>query len=84
MPCLQGGPTLRYCPHGPAYQIGRSTYELQGGSANLFINDGLQIISEEERTQRIEFYADNCIGWTARPKHDANGFKEGENSKSYA
>lgn len=52
-----------------------STYELQGGSANMFINDdGLQIISEEERTQRIEFYADNCIGWTARPKHGANGF----------
>lgn len=52
-----------------------STYELQGGSANMFINDdGLQIISEEDRTQRIEFYADNCIGWTARPKHGANGF----------
>lgn len=52
-----------------------STYELQGGSANMFINDdGLQIISEEDRRQRIEFYADNCIGWTARPKHGANGF----------
>lgn len=52
-----------------------STYEPQGGSANMFINDdGLQIISEEDRTQRIEFYADNCIGWTARPKHGANGF----------
>lgn len=41
----------------------------------MFINDdGLQIISEEDRKQRIEFYADNCIGWTARPKHGANGF----------
>ena len=48
-----------------------STYELQGGSANMFINDdGLQLISEEDRAARIEFYADNCIGWTARPKHD--------------
>lgn len=52
-----------------------STYELQGGSANMFINDdGLQIINEEERQARIEFYADHSIGWTARPKHGANGF----------
>ncbi|KAF1991362.1 hypothetical protein K402DRAFT_322851 [Aulographum hederae CBS 113979] len=52
-----------------------STYELQGGSANMFINDdGLQIISEEEREARIEFYQDHSIGWTARPKHGENGF----------
>jgi hypothetical protein len=52
-----------------------STYELQGGSANMFINDdGLQIIGEEERRQRIEFYADHSIGWVARPKHGENGF----------
>ncbi|OCL01430.1 hypothetical protein AOQ84DRAFT_401805 [Glonium stellatum] len=52
-----------------------STYELQGGSANMFINDdGLQLISEEERQARIEFYADHSIGWTARPKHGENGF----------
>lgn len=53
-----------------------STYELQGGSANMFINDdGLQLISPEERDARIEFYADNSIGWTARPKHGENGFQ---------
>jgi cellulose synthase/poly-beta-1,6-N-acetylglucosamine synthase-like glycosyltransferase len=52
-----------------------STYELQGGSANMLINDdGLQIIDEEERQARIDFYADHCIGWTARPKHGADGF----------
>ncbi|KAH8811622.1 glycosyl transferase family group 2-domain-containing protein [Xylogone sp. PMI_703] len=52
-----------------------STYELQGGSANLFINDdGLQIIDEEERRARIEFYADHSIGWVARPKHNFEGF----------
>ncbi|RDW79957.1 hypothetical protein BP6252_04595 [Coleophoma cylindrospora] len=52
-----------------------STYELQGGSANMFINDdGLQIIDEEERRARIEFYADHSIGWVARPKHGDNGF----------
>ncbi len=52
-----------------------STYELQGGSANMFINDdGLQIIDEEERQARIDFYADHSIGWTARPKHGVDGF----------
>ncbi|RDW92339.1 hypothetical protein BP5796_01733 [Coleophoma crateriformis] len=52
-----------------------STYELQGGSANMFINDdGLQIIDEEERRARIEFYADHSIGWVARPKHGDDGF----------
>jgi len=52
-----------------------STYELQGGSANMFINDdGLQLISEEERSARIDFYADHSIGWTARPKHGTEGF----------
>lgn len=52
-----------------------STYELQGGSANIFVNDdGLQLISEEEREQRIGFYADNNIGWVARPGHGVDGF----------
>lgn len=52
-----------------------STYELQGGSANILVNDdGLQIISEEERQARIDFYQDHCIGWTARPKHGSEGF----------
>ncbi|EPE08093.1 glycosyltransferase family 2 protein [Ophiostoma piceae UAMH 11346] len=52
-----------------------STYELQGGSANMFINDdGLQLLSDEERQTRIDFYADHSIGWVARPKHGENGF----------
>jgi hypothetical protein len=53
-----------------------STYELQGGSANMFINDdGMQILDEEDRQARIEFYADHSIGWTARPKHGLDGFQ---------
>lgn len=52
-----------------------STYELQGGTANIFINDdGLQLVSDEERDRRMEFYADEDIGWTARPKHGVDGF----------
>jgi cellulose synthase/poly-beta-1,6-N-acetylglucosamine synthase-like glycosyltransferase len=53
-----------------------STYELQGGSANIFINDdGLQIIPEEDRQARIQFYEDYGIGWTARPGHGQDGFQ---------
>ncbi|CAK7204820.1 hypothetical protein SEUCBS139899_007582 [Sporothrix eucalyptigena] len=53
-----------------------STYELQGGSANLFMNDdGLQLIGDEDRQVRIEFYADHSIGWVARPKDGENGFQ---------
>jgi len=61
-----------------------STYELQGGSANMFINDdGLQIIDEEERRARIEFYADHSIGWTARPKHGDNFIRKGKCKHSF-
>jgi hypothetical protein len=56
-----------------------STYELQGGSANMFINDdGLQIIDEEERRARIDFYADHSIGWVARPRHGDNFVRKGK------
>lgn len=41
----------------------------------MFINDdGLQLIDEDERRARIDFYSDHSIGWTARPKHGVAGF----------
>ena len=54
------------------------TYARQGGTSSIFVHeDGLQIISEEQRQERIAFYANHNIGWVARPKHDgsAGGFK---------
>ncbi|KAI1462789.1 glycosyl transferase family group 2-domain-containing protein [Annulohypoxylon moriforme] len=48
-----------------------STYELQGGSANIFVNDdGMQLIPEEEAQTRREFYDEHNIGWVSRPKHN--------------
>jgi hypothetical protein len=48
-----------------------STYEMQGGSANIFINDdGMQLIPEEEAQARREFYEEHNIGWVARPGHN--------------
>ncbi|KAK7696513.1 hypothetical protein QCA50_001171 [Cerrena zonata] len=54
------------------------TYARQGGTSAILVHDdGLQIIPEQERKERIQFYADNNIGWVARPKHDGapGGFK---------
>ncbi|KAJ4372949.1 hypothetical protein N0V83_003240 [Neocucurbitaria cava] len=48
-----------------------STYEQQGGTANIFVNDdGMQVISADETEERQEFYDENGIGWVARPKHN--------------
>ncbi|KAJ7479671.1 glycosyl transferase family group 2-domain-containing protein [Mycena latifolia] len=54
------------------------TYARQGGTSSIFVHDdGLQLISAEEREKRIAFYADHNIGWVARPPHDNSpgGFK---------
>ncbi|KAI6710854.1 hypothetical protein JHW43_006585 [Diplocarpon mali] len=49
-----------------------STYELQGGTANIFVNDdGMQLVSEEDARERREFYEEHSIGWVARPDHNA-------------
>ena len=50
-----------------------STYEMQGGSANIFINDdGMQVISKYDAQLRQDFYAENHVSWVARPKHNTD------------
>lgn len=54
------------------------TYARQGGTSTIFINDdGLRLLSPNERDERLAFYANHNIGWVARPKHDPKpgGFK---------
>lgn len=52
-----------------------STYELQGGTASVFVNDdGMQLLSESEVRIRKAYYASNSIGWVARPPHGQDGF----------
>lgn len=55
------------------------TYARQGGTSAIFIcDDGIQSMSEEQRQERIAFYANHNIGWVARPPHnsvDPEGFK---------
>lgn len=50
-----------------------STYEMQGGTASIFINDdGMQLIPEDQARARQDFYDEHGIGWVARPKHNPN------------
>ncbi|KAF1926166.1 uncharacterized protein M421DRAFT_102537 [Didymella exigua CBS 183.55] len=52
-----------------------SYYELRGGSARIFINDdGMALRSDAENAEFETFYAENNIGWVARPKHNVSGF----------
>jgi cellulose synthase/poly-beta-1,6-N-acetylglucosamine synthase-like glycosyltransferase len=54
------------------------TYARQGGTSTIFVNDdGMRLLSDEERDTRIAYYADHNIGWVARPKHDGalDGYK---------
>ncbi|KKY13398.1 putative glycosyl transferase family 2 [Diplodia seriata] len=58
-------PTIR------SIKAAMSTYEMQGGTANIFVNDdGMQLLPEEEALARREFYEEHSIGWVARPKHN--------------
>lgn len=48
-----------------------STYELQGGTANIFVNDdGMQLLPADEALGRKEFYEEHNIGWVSRPAHN--------------
>lgn len=49
-----------------------SSYEMQGGTASIFVNDdGMQLASPEAAQARREFYDEHKIGWVARPGHGA-------------
>ncbi|KAI9810459.1 MAG: hypothetical protein M1827_006235 [Pycnora praestabilis] len=49
------------------------TYEMQGGTANIFINDdGMMLLGDEYAQRRINFYKTHDIGWVARPRHNSS------------
>lgn len=57
------------------------TYELQGGTANLLIcEDGLQLVSEDEALQRVDYYERHSCAYVARhPENRAGRFKKSSN-----
>ncbi|KAK2615155.1 hypothetical protein N8I77_001930 [Diaporthe amygdali] len=74
MPVYKEGTTAVIRPTVMSLKTAISTYEMQGGTANIFVNDdGMQLLSEEEAQERRDFYDEHQIGWVARPKHDPNG-----------
>lgn len=62
----------------PAVQTVRDaikTYEMQGGTASIFMNDdGIQLLNPAERKRRIAFYKQNGIAWIGRPPDGIDGF----------
>ena len=56
-------------------QAAIKTYEMQGGTANFFINDdGLQLLEQTSRERRIAFYKQCNISWIARPPDGQDGY----------
>jgi hypothetical protein len=44
------------------------TYARQGGTSSIFIcEDGMQLISEEDKKERMAFYANHNIGYVRVP-----------------
>lgn len=78
MPVYKEGLATVIAPTIQSIKAAISTYELQGGSANIFVNDdGFQLFNDAQRQERVDFYHNHGIGWVARPPHsnDQNGFK---------
>lgn len=78
MPVYKEGLDAVIAPTIESLKTAISTYEMQGGTANIFINDdGMDLISPEDAQARKDFYEDHNIGWVARPKQvekpDKNG-----------
>lgn len=74
MPVCQEGLASVIRPTVMSVKAAISTYEMQGGTANIFVNDdGMQLISEADAQARRDFYDEHQIGWVARPMHNPFG-----------
>lgn len=59
------------------------TYERQGGVVNMIIcDDGMQLISEQDRLDRQRYYKLYDVGWVARPAHSATFIRAGRFKKA--
>lgn len=73
MPVYKEGLNAVIKPTVMSIKAAISTYEMQGGTASIFVNDdGMQIIDEEDAQARRDFYDEHNIGWVARPAHNPN------------
>ncbi|TKY85615.1 hypothetical protein EX895_005777 [Sporisorium graminicola] len=52
-----------------------AVYELQGGTANIFVSeDGMQLLPRAEQDNRRDYYDRNNVAWVARPGHGKKGY----------
>ncbi|KAK4458722.1 glucans biosynthesis glucosyltransferase H [Cladorrhinum samala] len=73
MPVYKEGLNAVIKPTVMSIKAAISTYEMQGGTASIFVNDdGMQILGEEDAQARRDFYDEHNIGWVARPAHNPN------------
>lgn len=87
MPVCQEGLAGVIRPTAMSVKAAISTYEMQGGTANIFVNDdGMQLLSSADARARCDFYDEHQIGWVARPKHNPCGktpfFRRGKFKKA--
>ncbi|KAI0631811.1 glycosyl transferase family group 2-domain-containing protein [Trametes polyzona] len=78
MPVYKESLTETIAPSVYSLKKAMQTYARQGGTSSIIVHeDGLQLLSEEERQARVAFYADHNIGWVARPPHSSapDGYK---------
>ncbi|KAL7277979.1 hypothetical protein ACG7TL_007932 [Trametes sanguinea] len=78
MPVYKESLTETIAPSVYSLKKAMQTYARQGGTSSILVHDdGMQLISEEERQARINFYADHNVGWVARPPHSSapDGYK---------
>ncbi|PFH48495.1 hypothetical protein AMATHDRAFT_65339 [Amanita thiersii Skay4041] len=78
MPVYKESLELTIAPSVFSVKKAMQTYARQGGTSAIFIcDDGMQVIAEKDREERMAFYANHNIGWVARPGHSSapDGFK---------
>lgn len=73
MPAYKEGLNAVLKPTIQSLEAAISTYERQGGHANIYVNDdGFQAnIGDVEAEMRRDFYEEHNIGWISRPNHEA-------------
>lgn len=73
MPVYKEGLNAVIRPTIASLKAAISTYEMQGGTANIFVNDdGMQCIDPALAEARRDFYEEHSIGWVSRPPHNPN------------
>ena len=70
-------------PTVESLQAAMKTYELQGGTASIFVNDdGMQSLGAEALRERKTFYDENSIAFVARPPHSEHFHRAGRFKKA--